>query len=458
MSSKFATKFKDYLPEANLMPLLISYLLDALAISLYWIFFSIWLNEEVITPEAGYNYPYLMLAVVLSLPAFISIIGSSLLSSFSDKIGRRKEIMFFVRLLLVTQFILLIFFNNSALQIILILAAFSFHNVYYILHNALSTSICHPDKRGQVSSFQLFFASLGWMIGSSVSGVIFNNLGILGSLSFGAGFALLTGVTVLFSPSKPKENETKEAIKDETEESYSLPIAPSLQAKPNAAKYPFPISVKLKRTKNKSRSYWQILTSRSIIFFLLTLAVLDFGTGPFNAMSSVYLKGVGLPNNFIALANTLATFIGMIFQIFLGVILDRRGRRPVLLVAVLVYPILFSLIYVLSNYWIAVFILYCYPLYALRNPTANSIMSDLTNTKERARGMSLLSFQNTIFLYLGSYIGAFIADISAQGLYIFPIFPIAFGTIALFLVFFFIKETNVKLLKPYENTVKLLAE
>ncbi len=447
MSSKFATKFKDYLPEASLMPLLVSNLLDALAISLYWIFFSIWLNEEVITPEAGYTYPYLMLAVVLSIPAFISIIGSSLLSSFSDRIGRRKEIMFFVRVLLMAQFILLIFFNNSVWQIMLILATFSFHNVYYILHNALCTSICHPDKRGQISSFQLFFASLGWMIGSSVSGVIFTNLGMIGNLSFGAGFALLTGIVVLFSPSKPKA----EYLEDKDEEVI-------LHTENGVSNNPSEVEVKLKRTTKKERNYWQILTSKNILIFLVVFAVLDFGSGPFNAMSSVYLKGVGLPNNFIALANTLATFIGMIFQIFLGVILDRRGRRPVLLVAMLTYPILFALIFGFSNFWIAIFILYCYPLYALRNPTANAIMSDLTSTKERARGMSLLSFQNTIFLYLGSYLGSFIADISARGLYIFPIFPIAFGAVAFILVFFFIKETNVKLLKKYENSVNTLAE
>ncbi|MHA1953532.1 MAG: hypothetical protein ACW96U_06275, partial [Candidatus Heimdallarchaeaceae archaeon] len=77
MSSRFATRFSDYIPPANLMPLLVANMFDALAISSYWIFLSIWLNEEIITPEAGFNYPYLMLAVVLSIPAFISILGSS---------------------------------------------------------------------------------------------------------------------------------------------------------------------------------------------------------------------------------------------------------------------------------------------------------------------------------------------------------------------------------------------
>ena len=285
------------------------------------------------------------------------------------------------------------------------------------------------------------------MIGSSISGVIYTNLDMVGNLGFGAGFALITGIIVLFSPSEPKteydEDSNNEII---------------IQNEHNKSDESSHVEVKLKRTTNKERSYWQILTNRSIIILLVIFAVLDFGAGPFNAMSSVYLKGVGLPNNFIALANTIATFIGMIFQIFLGVILDRRGRRPVLLIAMLAYPILFALIFALSNFWIAVFILYCYPLYALRNPTANAIMSDLTTTKERARGMSLLSFQNTIFLYLGSYLGSFIADISSRGLYIFPVFPIAFGAVAFILVFFFIKETNTKILRKFENRVNTFSE
>ena len=77
--------------------------------------------------------------VLITLGAFIQFIPMPLVGKLSDKIGRRKEIMFFVRILLMVQFILLIFFKNSAWQIMLILAAFSFHNVYYIFHNDLIT-------------------------------------------------------------------------------------------------------------------------------------------------------------------------------------------------------------------------------------------------------------------------------------------------------------------------------
>ncbi len=437
MSFHFATKVKEFLPPRNLLPLLVAYMLDALAISSYWIFFSIWLNEEIITPEAGYQYPYLMLTVVISIPAFVSIIGSSFFSSFSDKTGRRKEVMFLARILLMVQCILLIFFNDTSLQILLILAAFSFHNVFYIMHNALITIICHPDKRGEVSSFQMLFASLGWMIGSSVSGVIYTNLGMIGSLSFGAGFSLLTGIAVLFSPTKPDIEPVDEL---EADQPMINPPTAFSQIKP-----PYP-KIPVKDITPKSKSYWQILSQKSVLIFLIILAIIDFGTGPFNAMSSVYLKKVNMPENFIAISNTVATFLGMIFQLFVGKILDRKGRRPVFLIAMIGYPIIYLLIYLFSGYWYAIFIIYSYPLYALRNPSANAIMSDLTNEKERSRGMSLLSFEQSIFLNTGSFLGAYIADIYSKGILILPVFPLGFGIIALVVAVVSMKETNKKLL------------
>ncbi len=434
MSSAFLNKAKNRLPPRNLLPLLFAYMFDSLAISSYWIFFGIWLNEELITSEAGFQYPYLMLTLVLAVPGLVSIIGSSIFSNFSDKTGRRKEIMFFARLLLMAQCILLIFFNNVPWHILLILGVFSVHNVFYIMHNTLSTTICHPDKRGEVSSFQMFFASLGWMIGSSVSGLIYGNLGMVGGLSFGAGFALITGIVTMFSPTKPSVEED-----DEIEDSDIL-------VQNNKKVSSERLELSNKNNKNKPASYWQILTRRGVLFLLIVLAILDFGFGPFNTLSSIYLEEIGLSDNLIGYSNTIATFLGMIFLLFIGRILDKKGRRPVLLVAIAAYPILFLFMYLFSDYWVIIFIFYSYPLYALKIPAANVIMSDVTKPKERARGMSLLQFQNTIFIYLGAFLGAFIADISPNGLLTLPLFPLSFGAVAFVLAIFIIKETNKKLI------------
>ncbi len=183
LNTTLKSRFLDTLPPKNLLPLLIGYLVEHIAISNYWTFFGISLKEDLDLTWVG-------LAAILLTPGIVSILGTSVLSAVSDRIGRRKEIMLFSRIFLVGQYILLIFYYDSSLWINLaILASFGLiTQAYYIMHTALLTTICHPDKRGKVTSFQVLFASAGWMIGSGVSGVININFGMQGNLVFAASW------------------------------------------------------------------------------------------------------------------------------------------------------------------------------------------------------------------------------------------------------------------------------
>ncbi|MBD3193386.1 MAG: MFS transporter [Candidatus Heimdallarchaeota archaeon] len=465
MSQKIATKITAFFPPANLLPLLFAYLFDHVAVSTHWIFFSIWLNEDIIGANPGLQYPFLLLAVILATPSFLALFWNTLITSFSDKTGRRKEFMFFSKLLLTAQCLLLIFYGNSIVNVLLIYGAFGIHTVFYTLHSALITSICHPDRRGEVVSFQLIFASGGWMIGSGISGTIYNAFGMTGNLAFSAGFAIVAGILPLFSQSKPwferkdiisqmrEEMSPPEESKGskeqqqtlENREKDNLPAVDSPKDSfiPIGDSYRIPeLLTEVEQPKSK---YWNIFSRRNIIILLVTLAIVDFGFGPFNVMASVYLKATGVPNNFIAISNTIATFIGMSLQLFIGKFSDRRGRRPLFLIGIFAYPILYGLTYLLSGYWVAVFLLYCYPLYALKVPSANAIMSDLTAENERARGMNLIQFEQTLSLNLGALLGCFLADVLPKGIMILPLMPTIFGVIAVILAFFIFQETHEKI-------------
>lgn len=467
MSQKITTKLTAFLPPANLLPLLFAYLFDHVAVSTHWIFFSIWLNEDIIGSNPGLQYPFLLLAVILATPSFLALFWNTLISSFSDKTGRRKEFMFFSKLLLMAQCLLLIFFGNSIITVLLIYGAFGIHTVFYTLHSALITSICHPDRRGEVVSFQLIFASGGWMIGSGISGVIYNAFGMIGNLAFSAGFALIAGILPLFSQSKPwfeRNNFISQSKGRISSPEASKKLKEEQLASENKEKDPLPpldspkdsfipiedstrIAELLTEVEQPKSRYWDILSRRNIVILLITLAIVDFGFGPFNVMASVYLKATGVPNNFIAISNTIATFIGMALQLFIGKFSDRRGRRPLFLLGILAYPILYGLTYFLSGYWIVVFLLYCYPLYALKVPSANAIMSDLTAENERARGMNLIQFEQTLSLNLGALLGCFLADVLPKGIMILPLMPTIFGAIAVILAFLIFQETHEKFLE-----------
>ncbi|GAI51522.1 unnamed protein product, partial [marine sediment metagenome] len=61
---------KELLPSVNLLPLLFSYTIDHIAVSSYWIFFGIFLSEEI-------SDSYLDVAVILAIPAIISVFGTT---------------------------------------------------------------------------------------------------------------------------------------------------------------------------------------------------------------------------------------------------------------------------------------------------------------------------------------------------------------------------------------------
>jgi len=103
MNTTLKSRFLDTLPPKNLLPLLIGYLIEHIAISNYWT-----LKEDLDLSWVG-------LAAILITPGLVSILGTSILSAVSDRIGRRKEIMLFSRIFLVGQYILLIFYYDSSL-------------------------------------------------------------------------------------------------------------------------------------------------------------------------------------------------------------------------------------------------------------------------------------------------------------------------------------------------------
>lgn len=447
---------KELLPPVNLLPLLFSYTIDHIAVSSYWIFFGIFLSEEI-------SDSYLDVAVILAIPAIISVFGTTVLSSFSDKTGRRKLLIFVAKIALMMQYVLLLLFGTKVWNILLILTLFGiFAQIYYTQVSALITIICPPDKKGQVSSYLIFFASLGWMIGSSLSDIIYDWQGITGSLGFAAGFALVAGLIAMLSTSKPY---SKQVEVDHAEITHEKEIKTwVLDHKPRIVE---PI-----KSTEKYASYFEIFKRRKILVLLLTLAILDFGFGPFNVISSVYMKNVYLThfgdeilaNTLIAKSNTIATVLGMVILFISGSILDRTGRKPIIIFSILCYPILYTFMFFFSSHPWALFAIYLYPLYALKAPTANTIMADLTSDNERGRGISLVQIEQIVFGNLGAILGCYIADIFPgdliprfvpEGIYIIPIFPMVLGLVALLLSIFLIKESNPKVLAKIAGIEKM---
>ncbi|MFW9924940.1 MAG: MFS transporter [Candidatus Thorarchaeota archaeon] len=452
MSETRTQKFKNLMPPKVALPLLFSYLVEHTAISLYWIFFGISLEEDL-------GASYFLIALVLSVPGIVSIFGTSIFSSIADKIGHHRELMVLSRVFLMIQYILLIFFRRKSIWVNLIILGFFalFTQAFYILNSSLITIICKPEDRGQVTSFQTVFASAGWMIGSGLSAIIKTNLGIDGNLAFAAGLGMLAGLVTLFSSSKAWnadqiDGETKQASK--SSEIIPIPIISTKEERMVEETSTTINVVKQIDKTQKTASYWSIFKRKEIFTLLIILAILDFGFGPFNTLTSLYLVKVGMNDYFLSLGNVIATLLGLILSFIISKPLDKRGRKPFLIIGLIAYPIIYGMMYIFSGYWVAIFVIYNYPLYAIKVPAVNTIISDHTSEKERSRGLSLGNFEQIIMATIGGLIAALIADNISLGIFTFPLFPVVFGAIATILAIFFVKESNKEFLKRKNQFVE----
>jgi MFS family permease len=300
------------------------------------------------------------------------------------------------------------------------------------------------------------------MIGSSLSDVIYDWKGIIGSLGFAAGFALIAGFIAMFSTSTPYIEQVKVEQEDIDHEEEIETWVMNNQ----------PRTIEPIKSSEKYASYFDIFKRRKILVLLLTLAILDFGFGPFNVISSVYFKNAylthfgdeTLANTLIAKGNTIATAFGMVILLVSGAILDRTGRKPILIFSILLHPILYSFMFFFSSHPWALFAIYLYPLYALKAPTANTIMADLTSENERGRGISLVQIEQIVFGNLGALLGCYIADIFPgdlipkfvpEGIYIIPLFPMVLGVVALLLSIFLVRESNPRVLAKIAGIEKM---
>ena len=203
-------------------------------------------------------------------------------------------------------------------------------------------------------------------------------------------------------------------------------------------------------------SFWKFLKQPQVISLLISIGILEFSLGPFSIMSIIYLTQiVEFSVYLVSIANVIATLLGMIVLFSIGKLLDRSGRKPFLVFSIFSYSIFFTLFYFLSNYKVAIFILWLVPLYPFRAPTVSTIMSDLTAERERARGMALIQYEQVVTTNIGAIIGGLVADLTPVGLQVVPIFPAAIAVIAFLVAFITIKETNVKYLERKKEKERL---
>jgi predicted MFS family arabinose efflux permease len=368
-------------------------------------FTSIWLRDEV--GEAS----FLKLAIVLGIPALIGTVGIFFISNITDRIGHYREVIVCINIIGMIQYLMLTQITRPIQYLYIVSFSALVFPSYYTIIQSFATVICDPDKRGGVTTYLILNASIGWFVGSLTSGVAFRVIGMTSMFIISSILLLISGLLVLLSP--------KETIRLDPSSVGHL-------------KNPSP---------NKKVTSLNILLRKPINFLILTIIIIDFGSGAFFTFSSIYLyEKIKFSSDLIGYSNATATLIATVALYKIAPLTDRIGRRPFYLTGLIVYPVLFTFLSIFQAKPI-VFILWSLPIYIFLRPISLTMVSDLTTEHERSRGISLVTIASSVSIALGALMGGYLADKPTLGLEIWVIVPALLGWLAPLIGFFMVGET-----------------
>lgn len=384
----------------RLLPVYSSVLLWHIGIALVMPFTSIWLRDEM--GEAS----FLRLGIIIAVPNLIGIFGIFATGSYTDNKGHYREVLVLINVIGTAQFLLLTRITRPIQYLMIVGIGALLFPAYYTVLNSFTTQICEKNRRGTELGRLMLFASAGFFLGSLVSGRAFRIIGMEIMFVISAFLIFFAGLVVLLSP---KSTHLENISGGNLSEDH-----PSILS---------------------------IVKKKQILYILISIVILDTASGAFFTFGSIYLyERIKLTSDQIGYANALATLFGALILLKLGTYSDSKGRKPLYLFGLGIYPLFFVVISIFHQVTV-VFLLWCIPLYAFLRPTLPAMISDLTNEVERSRGLSLMTVASTLSMTIGAIVGGYLADQSKLGMDVWTIIPAVIGWISLIFGYYFVNET-----------------
>ncbi|MCD6466586.1 MAG: MFS transporter [Methanomicrobia archaeon] len=365
---------------------------DHKTILVAWLFFST-VNGIMfpILPIYIYNLSesYIYVGLINALPALMLMFMSFIWGTLSDKIGKRKEIIFFscfVGSVMYFSFGIL----NSELLIVIRTIQFVFLAGAYLVP-ALLTEYFPEEKGKALGNFQSFGA-LGWVIGGLSAGYLYNS----GYIFVASGILTLIFAFLMTTIEEIPKNVFKEF-------------------------YFF------KFGNFKVLTYLALAT-----IILMTSSNIVFG------LFSVYMKGFGVSEINIGRVSALTGICVVLTTTLAGIICDKFGSEKIFILTNFSYIWIWIALGITQN-MIIFAIIYAIPVYSFFFTSANSMAADATSIEERGRGIGLLNSSISLGMFAGPLIGGFLAQLfNIPFAFIFAGFLCIFSTIlALYLGSFY---------------------
>jgi len=311
-----------------------------------------------------------LVGLISSLPFFALFSMSFVWGAVSDKMGTRKEILVYASLLHGVLYFPMPFMD------IMGLIALRFFQVIFQSSSVLATALITeymPERKGEAVGTLSFYTSVGWLIGGMAGGFVYMS-GMMASVFMISGVvALLSGIVLVNIEERRKVSEI-----------------PSIM------------------------DIMKFGTDRRMVLIVCTVNMLAFFSNYMVfTVFPVYMKDVlGVSEGIIGVIGAAAGITGAAVIGAVSRYIDRRGRRPMFVLSVMVYMLDWFIMAFTGRIEVIVAI-WLVPSWIFITLSSTAIISDITREEERGRGLGALSSMLNLGAFLGSISSGIVGELMA---------------------------------------------
>ncbi len=191
-----------------------------------------------------------------------------------------------------------------------------------------------------------------------------------------------------------------------------------------------------------------------ILFFTLVIVMMGFGL--VIPIFPFYIEEFGASGSALGFLMAIFALMQFIFSPIWGVLSDRYGRKPIILIGVFGYAISMLLFGLATKLWMLFFArALAGILSSATMPTAMAFIGDSTDEENRGGGMGMMGAAMGVGMVIGPGIGGWLADGSLS----LPFFIAAgLSLVALVFVYVMLPESLSKENRSKSSEIKLLSE
>ncbi len=358
-----------------------------------------------------------MMAVFAVVRLFFSPVGGWL----ADKIGRKPLMVFGMFMYTVVMFMFGV--ANSLPELFLYRGAQgAASGLVWPVAMAYIGDVVKEEDRGKAMGLYTLTFATGNAVGPMLGGLIASNFSLSVPFYFTSALALISGLLLLFG--------LKESFEGETQTSEKL------------AKR----TTRIKNILTKPMGYLKSITPYPTTFLGISLGsfTVFLGLAVLYPMLPIYGKDLLELN--MAQIGYIFTIIGAVQVVFMfpsGSLADRIGRKKMIVAGSLVASIFIgAIIFAVGYYTLALIIIFYTIGRSLARPSIPALVTSLTSTKNRGKGMGIYTFFQNMAWAAGSFVSGMISDTFGRKYpFIFAFFVGITGTL---IIYYFVTEPEVE--------------